>query len=92
MSNLSSQETITIPSLPLAVYQEIAAHLQQLDGIEVEILPQSSTNFDYFKSQVEGLLLRYPADFPQEDQERLEEILSYYQQHYGQWERQAMSN
>lgn len=91
MSNSSSQETIAIPSLPLAVYREIAAHVQQLDGIEVEILPQSSTEFDYFKSQVEGLLLKYPADFSQEDQERLEEILSYYQQRYGQWERQAIA-
>lgn len=87
MSNSSFQETIAIASLPLAVYREIAAHLQQLDGIEVETLPQSSTEFDYLKSQAEGLLLKYPADFSQEDQDRLEEILSYYQQHYGQWVR-----
>lgn len=83
VSNSSSQETISIPALPLAVYREIAAHIQQLDGIEVEILPQSSTEFDYFNSQVEGLLLKYPADFPQPDQERLAEILNYYQQHYN---------
>lgn len=86
---MPNQEIITIPCLPLAVYREIAAHIQQLDAIEVEILPQSSTEFHYLQSQVEGLLLNYPADFPQADQNRLEEILRYYQHCYGRWERQS---
>lgn len=80
-------EKIKIPSLPLAVYREIAAHLQQLDGLDVEIIPQSSSEFSYLKSQVEGLLLRYSSHFSPEEKQRCQEILAYYEKCHGRWER-----
>ena len=85
MSN--SQQTIRIPSLPLAVYREIAAHLRQLDGIEVEILPQSSSEFSYFQSQVEGLKLSYASPLSSEEKQYCQDILEYYEQQYGRWEK-----
>ncbi|MFP3345319.1 hypothetical protein R0J87_22830, partial [Halomonas sp. SIMBA_159] len=80
-------ETIKITSLPLAVYREIAAHLRQLDGLEVEILPQSSSEFSYFQSQVAGLQLSYSSTFSSEEKQYCQEILNYYEQKYGTWER-----
>lgn len=87
MSFSQQQETIKIPSLPLAVYREIAAHLRQVDGVEVEILPQSSSEFSYFKSQVEGLRLSYSPTISSEEKQYCQDILSYYEQQYGSWEK-----
>lgn len=87
MSYSQQEEMIKIPSLSLAVYREIAAHLQQLDGVEVEIIPQSSTSFSYFKSQVEGLRLSYPSTLATGEKQRLQEILNYYEKRHGQWEK-----
>lgn len=86
MSNSQQVEKLTIPSLPLAVYREIAAHLRQIEGLEVQIIPQSSSEFSYLKSQVEGLVLNYPSSLPTDEKQRLQEILSYYETHYGQWQ------
>jgi hypothetical protein len=87
VTNSQKEEKIKIPSLPLAVYREIAAHLRQVDGIEVQIIPQSSSEFNYLQSQVEGLLLRYPPHLSPEEQQWCQQILSYYEQRHGQWER-----
>lgn len=88
MSDSQKEEKLKIPSLPLAVYREIAAHLQQLDGIEVNIIPQSSSVFRYSQSQVEGLVLRYSPNLTTEEQRRFQEILNYYEQRHGRWERE----
>ncbi|NBD18935.1 MAG: hypothetical protein GVY04_23205 [Cyanobacteria bacterium] len=87
MSHSQQQETIKIPSLPLAVYREIAAHLRQIDGVEVEILPQSSSEFSYFKSQVEALRLSYSSKISSEEKQYCQDILGYYEQRYGTWEK-----
>jgi hypothetical protein len=54
---LLTQQKVTYGNLPLAVYQEIAAHLSQIEGVKIMILPQESEVFDYNQSQVGGLLL-----------------------------------
>jgi hypothetical protein len=87
VSHSQQQETIKIPSLPLAVYREIAAHLRQIDGVEVEILPQSSSEFSYFKSQVEALRLSYSSKISSEEKQYCQDILGYYEQRYGTWEK-----
>lgn len=87
MSHSQQQETIKIPSLPLAVYREIAAHLRQIDGVEVEILPQSSSEFSYLKSQVEALQLSYSSTISSQEKQYCQDILGYYEQRYGTWEK-----
>ena len=77
---------ICSPQLPLAVYREVAAHLQQVIGIEVEILPQTSQTFDYTLSQVGGLSIHYPPTATSADLERVEQILAYYGDRYGAWQ------
>ena len=50
-----TQEKIEFPGLPLAVYREIAAHIRQVLGVEVGLIPQTSSEFDYNQSQISGL-------------------------------------
>ncbi len=79
--------------MPLAIYREVAAHLAQCLGVQVELLPQSSTTFAYGDSQIEGLSLNYPpdrdspAEMLRNPQQQIEAILAYYAQQYGRWER-----
>jgi len=87
VSHSQQEEKIKIPSLPLAIYREIAAHLRQLDGVTVEIIPQSSSEFSYFKSQVEGLRLSYSSTISSGEKQYCKEILNYYEQQYGTWEK-----
>jgi hypothetical protein len=74
--------TLSIERLPLAVYYEIAAHLRQLSGIQVEILPQTDPNFDYLQSQVGGLSIDC-SKLSVVDRTRATEILEYYRNRYG---------
>ena len=76
------QETISYAGLPLAVYREISAHLQQIEGVKIEIIPQQSREFDYQQSQVNGLLIQYEKDLDKFCQDRLKEILNYYAEKY----------
>jgi hypothetical protein len=77
---------IRFPRLPLAVYREIAAHLRQVEGVETELLPQQSQQFDYHQSQIGGLLIRYPENARPICRQRVEQILAYYKNRYGAWE------
>ena len=75
---LLTQQKVTYRNLPLAVYQEIAAHLSQIEGVKIMILPQESQVFDYNQSQVGGLLLEYSPDIDPASLALLQQILSYY--------------
>jgi hypothetical protein len=72
--------------LPLAVYREVAAHLRQVSGVEVDLLPQTSQQFDYRQSQVGGLEIRYAETADTAAQDRVEQILTYYGDRHGAWE------
>lgn len=77
------QETISYAGLPLAVYREISAHLQQIEGVKTQIIPQQSREFDYQQSQVNGLLIQYEKNLDKFCQDRLKEILNYYAEKYA---------
>jgi hypothetical protein len=74
------------PALPLAVYREVAAHLRQVAGVEVELLPQLSQTFDYHQSQLGGLKLHYSAEVNSTSRQRVQQILAYYGNRYGDWQ------
>jgi hypothetical protein len=84
------REVICFPQLPLAVYREMAAHLQQLAGVETALLPPQGTQFDYYQGQVGSLQLGYPLPFPDGDRQRLEEIIEFYAGRYGTPERREV--
>jgi hypothetical protein len=77
---------LTNSQLPLAVYREVAAHLRQVSGVEVELLPQTDPEFEYLKSQVGGLVITYPIEANPESRRRVEQILAYYGDRYTPWE------
>lgn len=75
---METKEKIEFNNLPLAVYREIAAHLSQLEGVVVELIPQSSPEFDYTQSQIAGLWVNYTQDIAQQ----VEQILAFYRTRY----------
>jgi hypothetical protein len=76
------KERIEFPGLPLAVYREIAAHLRQVEGVQVSFIPQSSQEFDYQQSQIGGLWMWWSSHPSPESQQRIEQILAYYRSLY----------
>ncbi|MFM7573856.1 MAG: hypothetical protein ACKO4S_12095 [Snowella sp.] len=92
-TNIPTQkETIAYPQLPLAVYREISAHLQQVENVKTVLIPQSSTQFDYAQSQIEAVQIEYPVDLSNQEKQYLEAILEYYSQKYGKYQRQLDSS
>lgn len=80
--------TVTIDRLPLAVYREMAAHLRQVEGVKTDLLPQTTTNFDYLQSQVGGLKINYPSDSsisqqPFTIESKVQSIIRHYENKYG---------
>jgi len=80
---MKTQEKIEFVGLSLAVYREIAAHLRQVEGIEVDLISQASSEFDYNQSQISGLLISGISNSGSESQQRVQQILAYYQNCYG---------
>lgn len=86
---------LAFQNMPLAVYREVAAHLRQLPSLGVELLPQTSQEFDYLQSQVGGIRIwclsenghtttGNPLEMldPQDDRQRLQAIIQYYNDRY----------
>ncbi|MEB3291726.1 MAG: hypothetical protein VKJ24_01060 [Synechococcales bacterium] len=69
--------------MPLAIYRELATHLEQVDGVQVECLAQDTKMFDYLLSQIKGLRIQFPNDPAVITQ--VDHILSYYGDRYGAW-------
>ncbi len=78
--------SIRCAGLPLAVYREVAAHLQQVEGVQTELVPQQAQQFDYGLSQIDRIQIQYPQNFSSSVQQRVEQILTYYSDRYGTWE------
>ncbi len=77
------------PELPLAVYREVAAHLQQVTTVKTELITRSlnsENEFDYGKSQIEALWIEHPQNLSDRHKQQIEQILDYYAQRYGAWQ------
>ncbi len=78
---------IAFPTMPLAVYRELAAIMRQVEGVETGLLPQQSHFYDYNQSQVGGLWIQHDLELASIHRQRLEQILSYYGDRYGPWQK-----
>lgn len=78
----SQPQRLSCRGLSLAVYREVAAHLRQVEGVTVELITQTATEFDYRQSQIEGLWLSSPPAV----QAQVDAILQYYAQRHGSWQ------
>jgi hypothetical protein len=74
---------IRTPHIPLAVYRELAAHLQQIDGVTVAFLEPIDRAFSYTGSQLDGLEILGVDRLTDEDRQRLTQILGYYTDRYN---------
>jgi hypothetical protein len=72
--------------LPLAVYREVAAHLQQIEGVIVNFLVPTGRSFSYTESQLGGLEISGTDRLTEFDLDRFNRILSYYADRYQPWE------
>jgi hypothetical protein len=77
------QQRLTFPKLPLAVYREVASHLRQVKGVNVDLIPQTSLEFDYLQSQVGGIVIEYETDISPDEEEKIKQILAYYGDKYS---------
>ncbi|QIR39612.1 hypothetical protein HCG51_24795 [Tolypothrix sp. PCC 7910] len=80
---METKEKIEFAGLPLAVYREIAAHLRQVEGVEVGLISQSSLQFDYYQSQIEGLWISWAFNPTSTSRQRVQQILAYYRNLYN---------
>jgi hypothetical protein len=76
---------------PLAVYREVAAHLSQVEGVETGLVAQEAQQFDYSSSQVGRLWIRFLEPVNSASQDQVEQILAYYGDRYGAWEREVQA-
>ncbi|MBV6625005.1 MAG: hypothetical protein KI793_19100 [Rivularia sp. (in: Bacteria)] len=79
---MNTREKVVFAGLPLTVYREIAAHLGTVTGIKVELIPQTSQEFDYNQSQVDGLWIDYSSNSNSQTRQWVKQILDYYQHRY----------
>lgn len=86
------EEQITYPHLPLAIYRELAAHLRQIQGVTTELIPQQSQDFDYAQSQIDHLAIHYPVSLSSQEKGRIDEILDYYAQIHGPYDRKILTS
>lgn len=86
ITDSQQQDRVRWPGLALAVYREIAAHLQQVAGVQTELISQSSPDFSYTQSQIDSLLIQYPVPCSPRQSEQVQAILAHYTQRYGQWQ------
>jgi hypothetical protein len=69
------------PDIPLAMYRELASHIEQIEDVNAELFPQESKEFSYLGSQIGGMWLTYPHTLSTESQALIKNILNY----YGAW-------
>jgi hypothetical protein len=85
MMPISSKVTICNYQMPLAVYREVAAHLQQIEGITVAFLTPIDREFSYTESQLGGLEIIGADRLADVDRLRLDRLLGYYADRYNPW-------
>jgi hypothetical protein len=86
MIPLTPKFTVSNHQMPLAVYREIAAHLQQIEGIKVAFLTPIGRGFSYTESQLGGLEITGIDRLADPDRVQVEQIFSYYADRYQAWE------
>lgn len=82
---MQRQETVQkitySPDITLAMYRELASHLEQIEDVQVELFAQESREFSYLGSQIGGLKLTLSDNLPERSQQLVTKILN----HYGTW-------
>jgi len=83
---IQQKQIIVYPRMSLAIYREIASHLEQLEGIVTHLTPQQFQQFDYHQSQIGSLEINYTETFQESDRSLVTAILDYYAQRHGSYQ------
>ncbi|MCA2620302.1 MULTISPECIES: hypothetical protein [unclassified Microcystis] len=83
---IQQKQTIIYPRMPLAIYRELASHLEQVQGVETHLTPQQFQQFDYHQSQIGSLEINYTEAFQESDRSLVTAILDYYAQRHGSYQ------
>ncbi|MFM7880867.1 MAG: hypothetical protein ACKO8H_03065 [Microcystis panniformis] len=83
---IQQKQTIIYPQMPLAIYRELASHLEQVQGVETHLTAQQFQQFDYHQSQIGSLEINYTATFQESDRTLVTAILGYYAQRHGSYQ------
>lgn len=70
------------PEITLAMYRELASHIEQIENISCELFEQESLEFSYLGSQIGGVWLTYSQNLSPASKNLMSNILN----HYGKWE------
>lgn len=73
------------PTLPLAVYREVATHLTQVEVVQTCLTPQTSQQFEYTLSQIGSLAIEFSDPNNLQARNQVEKILAYYGDRFGAW-------
>lgn len=75
------------PPLSLAMYTELATHLNQVASVNTELHTQTAKDFNYDASQIAAISISYgdETDGNETDQILLRKILDY----YGNWQQEV---
>ena len=69
------------PDLALAMYRELASHIEQIENVTTELVWQEITKFSYLVSQIGGMWLTCNQKMSAQSQVLIKNILN----HYGAW-------
>ena len=69
------------PDIPLAMYRELASHIEQIEDVTAELFWQESSEFSYLGSQIGGMWLNCDPAISSQSQVLVKSILN----HYGDW-------
>jgi len=69
--------------LPLAIYSEIVAHLEQIPHLNVDLVIEDPEDFDYYRSQIKGIYVS--GKLEHDEFLLLQSILKYYEKYYEEF-------
>lgn len=79
--NTNRYKIIYNPDIALAMYRELASHIEQIENVTAELFWQESNQFSYLGSQIGGMWLTYDQMISAQSQVLIKKILN----HYGNW-------
>lgn len=68
------------PPLSLAMYKELATHLNQVTSVTTNLYGQDAEEFDYNHSQISAISISYGQKL-----EKTEDLVKKILDHYGKW-------
>ncbi len=73
------------PDIPLAMYRELASHIEQIEDVTAELFWQESREFSYLGSQIGGMWLNCDLNRDLAISSPSQVLIKSILNHYGNW-------